>query len=318
MTERNQVESRSALPLVVTMLVLVTLGLVAFRRSPIHAMHAPQEAAPSQIIVSASWVEEAMRAPDVVLLHVAYEAPRRLIAGAGFLDYDEIALPVDGGLRVELPSPDDLARALGEVGVSNETRVILYGEGAPHLAARAFVAFDYIGHGSMTSVLDGGLQAWIASGRATDTAPAAAAGSTFVPRARDDMLVDAGWIRARLDDPAVTLVDARPVEEYTGQLPQEGLRGGHIPGAYNMYYMDLVQPDGPPTLLPIDDVAARFRDAGAEAGGTVVNYCYIGMRASYTYLVARHLGYDARFYDGSWDEWGRGQDFPVVGGSSPR
>lgn len=318
MTERRPVDTRRALPLVLAVLVLVTVGSVSFRRSPIHAMHTAQAAAPSEIIVDASHVEEAMRASGVALLHVAYEAPRRLIPGARFLDYDAIALPVDAGLRVQLPPVDDLARALGAVGVSNDTRVILYAEGAPHLAARAFVAFDYVGHGDRTSVLDGGLQAWTAGGRTTVDQPASATMATFVPHVRENMLVDAAWIRARLDDPSVALIDARPMDEYTGQLPQEGLRGGHIPGAYNLYFMDLVQPDGPPTLLPIDAVAARFRDAGAEAGDTVVNYCYIGMRASYTYLVSRHLGLDARFYDGSWDEWGKRSELPVVSGPSRR
>jgi thiosulfate/3-mercaptopyruvate sulfurtransferase len=65
-------------------------------------------------------------------------------------------------------------------------------------------------------------------------------------------------------------------------------------------------------------VLDRFQDAGAYAGATVVNYCWVGMRASYTYLIAKHLGYDARLYDGSWNAWSKDDSLPGVTGPFPR
>jgi len=65
------------------------------------------------------------------------------------------------------------------------------------------------------------------------------------------------------------------------------------------------------------DVQFQFQEAGADYGAIMVNYCYVGMRASYTYLIAKHLGYDTRLYDGSWDEWSKRDWLPAVTGSLP-
>ena len=145
-----------------------------------------------------------------------------------------------------------LAKVFADAGVSNETRVVVYGEGPPHHAARAYVALDYLGHGSRTSLLDGGIQGWIKAGRPTASEPAKGPAGRFVPHPRGDMLVSADWIAAHLSDPKTTLIDARTVGEYTGEREQPGLRRGHIPGAYNLYFMDLVVSQDEPRLKDLE------------------------------------------------------------------
>ena len=268
------------------------------------------------ILVSAGWLAEHGDDPGVVVLHVGMGRMGGLeeyVAGARFLEYHDIAVERND-LITELAPVEDLVEAFRAAGVSNEDHVVVVGDPG-HVAARVFVTLDYLGHGARASVLDGGIAAWKAAGGEVSPEPATPPGrGDFEAEVRDDMLVTAEWIRERLDDPGVTLIDARPDDEYTGERPgRDFLRGGHIPGAYNLYWQDLTR-DDIPTLVELAEVRARFDEAGATANGIVVNYCLIGMRASYTYMISRHLGYDAKFYDASWNDWGRRDDLPLVTG----
>lgn len=272
------------------------------------------------VLVGTDWLADHLDDPSVVVLHVGMgddAMPSEWIPGARFLDYHRIAQDLNG-LSTEIPPVGELVDAFEAVGVSNESHVIVYGTPA-HAAARVFVTLDYLGHGDRSSVLDGGLDVWKAEGRQTSSAPGTFAPATFVPDVRDDVLVSAEWIRDRLGDRSLTLVDARPEIEYSGErAPRMGGASGHIPGAYNLYWEDLLESRDNPVLKRLDEVKARYEEAGASEDGVVVSYCYIGMRASYTYLVSRHLGYDTRFYDGSWNEWSQKDGYPVTTGTKRR
>ena len=268
------------------------------------------------ILVSAGWLAERMDDPDLVVLHVGMErmgGVEEYVAGARSLEYHDIAVERND-LITELAPVEDLVEAFRAAGLSSDQRVVVVGDPG-HVAARVFMTLDYLGHGDRTSVLDGGIAGWKAAGGEVSSEPAAPPGrGDFEAEVRDDMLVTAEWIHERLDDPAVTLIDARPDDEYTGERPgRDFLRGGHVPGAYNLYWQDLTGEEIP-ALADLAEVRARFDEAGATEGGVVVNYCLIGMRASYTYMISRYLGYDAKFYDASWNDWGRREDLPLVTG----
>ena len=181
------------------------------------------------------------------------------------------------------------------------------------------MTLEVMGLRGRVQMLDGGLGAWRSAGRPlTSERPAVSRGDvTLTPR--DDVLVDADWIHARLDDDRVALVDARPDDEYTGE--DGGMNGmanpGHIPGAHQMYWEELVHSRAVPTVLPRAELAELFAAADAREGDTVVAYCMVGWRASFTYVAARMLGYETKFYDGSWHDWGS-RDLPYVTGTSPR
>lgn len=287
------------------------------------AMGAEATPAASQdqpVLVSTEWLADRIDDPDLVLVHVGMSMrgmPDEYIEGARFIEYHDFADDRDG-LVIQVMPEDQMVEAIRNAGISNDSRVVLYGAGSAHMPARIYMTLDYLGHGDRTSVLDGGIETWKAEGRPMTGSVVTPHVGTFEPHINDDVLVSAEWIAERLDDPAMTLIDARPENEYTGERTPQTLRPGHIPGAYNLYWADLMKSDDEPVLKALAEVQARWDEAGADRDGLVVSYCYIGMRASYTYLISKHLGYDARFYDGSWNEWGADQSLPVVEGLSRR
>ena len=279
---------------------------------------AAQERLPS-ILVSADWLAGHLQAPDVVVLHVAHARQRGAadtahVPGARFLAYDRIATTIDS-VAVELRPEEELRQAFADAGVSNGSRVVLVGE--PMSAMRAWATLDWLGLGDRAAVLDGGMPAWRAGGHPLSRTWAPAAPGRLAVSPQRERFVDAAWVRARLGDPGIALVDARPAREYTGaDGGHDHMAPGHIPGARNLYWEELTLSRADPRLKPEAELRRLFERAGAGEGRTVVAYCMIGMRASVAYFVSRLLGHETRFYDGSWDDWTR-RGLPAVTGEAP-
>jgi thiosulfate/3-mercaptopyruvate sulfurtransferase len=288
--------------------------------APALQARAATSATPAEsLLVSAEWLKARKGDRDLVLLHVgmAHDTARRdFIPGSVAWDYMSFTTSA-GGVRTELPPIDSIRSLTEAAGISNSSRVVIYSYD-PVMAARAFVTLEVAGHDRL-HVLDGGAASWKAGGGAVvATAEPAAARGRFVPRPRTDIVVDADWLRARLDDPAVTLMDTRTIEEYTGTGGRRGIpSAGHLAGARHLVWEEMFRSREDPRLRPREDILAMYRARGAAEGKTVVTYCYIGYRASISYFVARYLGFDAKFYDGSYQDWSLRQ-LPLVAGEKPR
>lgn len=276
----------------------------------------------THLLVSAEWLAARLDSGSVVVVHVGRDDAAYLaghVPGARFLPLSAVAGTVNG-LANEFPPADSMARAFRALLVGDETRVVLYGDDAGLLAARAWVALDVMGHGDSAALLDGGLARWRAERRPLETVvvtlPATAA--RFTPRRAAQKLVDAAWVRAHLSDSTVLFVDARPADQYGGaeppcppnqpscvQLPPE--RRGHIPGAVSIFWMNQLVSREDPALKPMHELHhTLWEPAGADRPyvRTIVTYCRTGMQASQAYFVARYIGYpDVRLYDGSMSEW---------------
>ena len=161
------------------------------------------------------------------------------------------------------------------------------------------------------SLLDGGLMLWKAEGRPVSTEPAGAVQETsFKTNPNPDVVVDAAWITYRLGKPEskMQLYDARTPEFYSGENAGGMPRAGRIPQAVSVPYVTLVAPDR--KLKPASELKTLL---GAKTDGPVVTYCHIGMQATVPYFVARYLGYSARMYDGSFQDWSARSELPVAG-----
>ena len=234
------------------------------------------------------------------------------VPGARFVLYGDIAIDTDG-LQSELPPIDQLRRVLANAGIGDRSKVIIYG--STIAATRMFFTLDYFGH-PHARVLNGGLSAWKATRRRhlKRAAPAAAtdcgADAEAAARSRRVRGLDQGAARRR---PKMTLLDARPDAEFTGA--DGGMNGmhvkGHLPDAQQLVWNTLLDSSG--RFLPDAELKKKYDAIGAAKGTPLVSYCMVGMRASVTYFVARHLGYDARMYDGSIVDWTR-RKLPAVMG----
>ncbi len=279
--------------------------------------HDKSQAGERRYLVSTEWLAQRLDDRDLRILHVDTRRDRfesSHIPGASFVDYRRITWAGEGNVSTEIPPLADLVPALEEAGADDDLHLVIY-SADPRTAARLWFTLDYLGHGGHASLLDGGLTQWLAEDRPTATGPEEPSPGRLTANARDDVVVSAEWILDRMDDRETLLVDARPLDEYTGDDGGMGGRAnpGHIPGAHHLAWDRLITSTEAPTLLPADSLRALFEQHGAQEDDTLVTYCMVGYRASLTYFVARSLGYHVKMYDGSWHDWGT-RDLPYVGG----
>jgi thiosulfate/3-mercaptopyruvate sulfurtransferase len=273
------------------------------------------------MLVSTTWLAKHLKDSNVVVLHVsrdrkAYDMGH--IPGARFLALSDIVVKRDGILN-ELPPAADLKAVLEKVGVSDGSRVILYGDSSVLPATRAYFTLDYLGHGDKAALLDGGLPKWTAESRPLEKdAPQVAQGKLTL-RPRPELVVNLNAVKdlsfSATNSPAASpvLVDARAAADFSGTTKpsSEIPRPGHIPGAKDVYWMETQASKSDMSLLPEASLRKIYESAGVTPNRPVVTYCNTGMQASQSYFTLKYLGYDARMYDGSFSEWSNVKDSPV-------
>lgn len=253
---------------------------------------------PPELVVDVAWLRTALAGREllqVIDVRPAGEFAVGHVPGALSLDVEALRATVDG-VEGQVAAPEAVEAALRAAGVRRGARLVVLGAEAQPEPARVVWTLQHHGHASV-HLLQGGWTAWSGVGERSTEVGAAAPGDLVVGAPSGVLRVDAAWVLAHLDDPAVALVDARSAEEFAA---------GHIPGARHVdWHANVV--DG--HLLGREELAQLYE--GLDPERTVVTYCKSGMRASLSYLVLRELGFaDVRLYDGSWNEWGAQPRFP--------
>ena len=266
-------------------------------------------------IVSTQWLADHLNDPSVVVLHLA--AARRdytagHIPGARFLWINDVA-PSTPDLNTELPPVARLKATLEALGVSDNSRIVVYAPTVSTMAARVYMTLDYLGVADRAAVLDGGLNAWKAEGRAISTEVPNVKPGRFTPHVRAGAVVDADFVKASINKPGIRILDARDPGFYAATNTGGGyVRPGHIESALNIPFTTLTDSTG--HLKDKATIAGLFSAAGVQPNDRVVTYCHVGQQGSLLFLAARYAGYTSSLYDGSYEDWSpRGADYPVVG-----
>jgi thiosulfate/3-mercaptopyruvate sulfurtransferase len=270
------------------------------------------------LLVSPAWLATHLKDANLVLLHVGDKAgyEEKHIPGARHVSLGDISTSnhTGTGLMLEMPPPDDLKARLEKLGISDDSRVVVYyGKDWVSPTTRVVFTLDYAGLGERTSLLDGGLGAWVAAGHAVTAEVPEARPGKLSPLKIKPLVVDAAYVRANLGRKGTAVVDARTPAFYdgaeTGGSHEVPHRTGHIAGARSVPFNLLT--DDSLVIRPEAELRGVFEKAGVKPGDTVVGYCHIGQQATAMLFAARTLGHKVLLYDGSFEDWSRQADAPV-------
>ncbi|PSQ18711.1 sulfurtransferase [Halobacteriales archaeon QS_8_69_73] len=283
--------------------------------------------ATEDVLVSADWVEDHLDQfrsddPDYRLLEVDVDTEV----------YDEeghapgaIGLNWEADLRDQverdLLKKDDFEALLGDLGVTEDTTVVLYGDNANWFAAYTYWEFKYYGHDDVR-LLDGGRDYWVANDYPlTDEVPEFSSASYDASGPRESIRAYREDVEKAIDR-GLPLVDVRSPEEFSGEilappgLQETAQRGGHVPGAQNISWADVTNDDG--TFKTREELAELYGEYGIDGDETTIAYCRIAERSSVAWFALHELlGYeDCSNYDGSWTEWGNLVGAPIETGEA--
>jgi thiosulfate/3-mercaptopyruvate sulfurtransferase len=277
---------------------------------------------PMDSLVSAEWLHQHLDDPDLVVLdctvviemdeqgairsvngRASYETGH--IPAAGFADLMGDLSDPDSPLEFGMPTPQQFAAAMSALGVSDDSRVVLYSANYSVWAARVWWMLRWIGF-DRAALLDGGLAAWTAAGNTLSTEPADRPAGSLTVNLRPELIADREEVFGSLDDSDVQLIDAMTEAHYRGEFAMYA-RPGHIPGASNL----------PTTLLT--DEAGLFRPqdelellVDGDPDARTITYCGGGIAAAADAFILHRLGFtDVAVYAASLEEWATDPELPM-------
>jgi thiosulfate/3-mercaptopyruvate sulfurtransferase len=263
-----------------------------------------------ELLVDSAWLASRLGDPDVRIVDLR---PRGYaeghIPGAVWLDNNAIRLA--NRPPSFLPTADEFAALMAQLGISNTTRVIAYDERGGIYAARLWWILNHYGHANV-ALLDGGWTTWTAENRPVTAAVPTHAPGRFQVRPGTVKVATADQVRQAINS-KTRLIDARTTGEIEGKDLRGIKRAGFIESSVPVYWEDTLDPVTK-RFKSAADIERLYRTRGIQASDEVITYCQVGMRASHDLFTLALIGHDltrlANYY-GSWEEWGNREDTPI-------
>ncbi len=274
----------------------------------------------SSWIKSAEWLAGELGKPNVVVVDASYYLPTQKrdpkaeylaehIPGAVFFDLNAVS-DDSTDLPHMLPGPAQFGDAAGKLGISETDTIVVYDGTGLYSAPRVWWTFRIFG-AKKVYILDGGLPAWKSEGRPTEAGAVKREAREFKAEMETGAVAMHSDVQMALNDDKIQVVDARSAGRFAGRDPEprEGLRSGHMPGALNLPFTEIVE-NG--RLVSPDRIAAAFAKAGVDTDKPIIATCGSGVTAVVLALGLEAIGKGpAQIYDGSWTEWASRPDLPV-------
>ncbi|PWB13815.1 sulfurtransferase [Acinetobacter sp. AM] len=218
-----------------------------------------------------------------------------------------------------LPDAEGLTALIQYLNISPEHHVVVYDDEGGAWAGRLIWNLHCLGFYN-TSLLNGGIHAWLGQGLPTTSEQ-----EQFAPveslvqvnlAAQDQVRIEYPELLSLVQQNAIQLWDCRTEDEYTG-LRLAARRGGHIPNARHFEWSTALNRENHLKLHALERTQQRLEQQGFNLQEPVVVYCQSHHRSGLAYILGRVLGWNIRAYDGAWSEWGNRLDSPIVTGELP-